>query len=255
MSVQTSTASLTTRLETNRKYSGADFHGWMLRHLDACPGMDVLDVGCGTGAQTLPLLDAVGPRGSVSALDISTESIVALAAAAKGRRNLEAVVSDMDAAADAISRFRVKRYDLAQSTYALYYAKEPLAVLAAMHAALKPAGRLAVCVPCAPHTLSEFIGRFIALPPAVVTGIRFGPDVVEPFFRHHFDEVDIHLLRNPMRIPETAAVMNFLRNTSYFDPSIEREAECAVAAEIAAKGTFAAEKNSYLVIGKKPEER
>jgi SAM-dependent methyltransferase len=247
--VAVSSASLAARLEINKKHQGADFHGWLLRHLDVRPGMDVLDVGCGTGAQTLKMVESVGPKGSVSALDISAESVAKLTAA--GRANLQAEAADMDELAAVIAgRLAVKRFDLAQSTYALYYAKEPVAVLEAMLAALKPGGRLAVCVPNDPHTLSRFMAQFVMLPEAVVSCTKFGKDVLEPFFRAQFEEVTIHLLRNRSYISSAADVMTFLRNASYYDPAVEDRVLAAVEAEIAAKGSFLSEKNSLLIIGR-----
>jgi len=47
--------------------SRADF---IVEHLQIQPGMNVLDAGCGPGRVTLPLAQAVGPQGEVTALDI-----------------------------------------------------------------------------------------------------------------------------------------------------------------------------------------
>lgn len=42
---------LRTRIEAHARYSEQtqDFHTWLLPHLDATPGMTVLDAGCGSG--------------------------------------------------------------------------------------------------------------------------------------------------------------------------------------------------------------
>ena len=42
----------------------------IIQLLDVKPGMRVLDAGCGPGRLTLPLAEAVGPHGSVTALDL-----------------------------------------------------------------------------------------------------------------------------------------------------------------------------------------
>lgn len=247
--IATSSASLAARLASNERYGGVDFQGWLLDHLEVAPGMDVLDVGCGGGAQTLRLLERVGAGGSVSALDISPESVAQLRRASPAT-NLQVETADMAQLARVVAEhFRHKRYDLAQSTYALYYAADPVAVLDAMRRALKPAGRLAVCVPNDPHGLVELVKRFRPVPDAVESCGRFGPEVLEPYFRRHCVTVDIHLLRNDLTIPGADEVIRFLRNSSYFDPSIEAHVRDAVDAEIARTGRFRYQKNSYLIIG------
>lgn len=248
--VATSHASLTARLASNERYGGVDFQGWLLGHLGVEPGMDILDVGCGSGAQTLRLLAQVGAAGSVSALDISAESVAALRRAAPAP-NLQVEAADMaDLAQVVAGRFRHRRYDLAQSTYALYYAADPVAVLEAMRLALKPGGRMAVCVPNNPHGLVELVKRFRPVPEAVESCGRFGPEVLEPYFRRRCATVDIHLLRNDLAIPRTDEVIGFLRNSSYFAPAIEAQVRAAVDAEIARTGQFRYQKNSYLIIGR-----
>ncbi len=178
-----STKSLETRLNINDSVSQTNFHGWLNDHLAVRKGMDVLDVGCGNGAQASRFLRKVGPSGSVSALDLSSTSIESLQAATAGAPNMQAIAIDMAKTGLAISRtFRIKHYDLAQTTYSLYYSARPLKVLDAMREALKPGGRLAVCTPNNPHTLSLFCGRFAPLSPNVVACGRFGTDVLEPYW-------------------------------------------------------------------------
>lgn len=43
--------------------------------LELMPGMKALDAGCGPGRLTLPLAEAVGPQGEVTALDIQEEML------------------------------------------------------------------------------------------------------------------------------------------------------------------------------------
>jgi ubiquinone/menaquinone biosynthesis C-methylase UbiE len=63
------------RIEINHAYSSTDFNAWLLERLAVKSGEHVLDVGCGTGAQSIPIAGLVGPNGSVSSLDISAASI------------------------------------------------------------------------------------------------------------------------------------------------------------------------------------
>ena len=69
----TATEYLERRIAINHAYSSADFDGWLLDKLAIKPGEDILDVGCGSGAQTIPFAELTGPTGSVSSLDISVD--------------------------------------------------------------------------------------------------------------------------------------------------------------------------------------
>src|SRR6267378_5856323 len=106
----TSTEHLNTRLELNRKYSSTNFDAWLIARLDVKAGQDILDVGCGTGAQTLPFLKIVAKDGSVSSLDISADSIGELKKQAGEAPNLDAIAADMASLEQRIEQnFRIKK--------------------------------------------------------------------------------------------------------------------------------------------------
>ncbi len=248
-SIATSTVSLATRLASNERFGSIDFQSWLLAHLAIEAGMDVLDVGCGNGAQTLRLLDLVGAGGSVSALDLAAESVAQIRQAAADRP-LQAEIGDMADLEQIIAqRFQRRRFDLAQSTYALYYAADPVIVLDAMRRALKPGGRMAVCVPNNPHGLVDLVKRFRPVPKSVEECGAFGPDVLEPYFRRHCTMVDVHMLRNDISLPSADEVIRFLANSAYYDPAIEVDVRHRVEGEIARTGQFRYQKNSYLIVG------
>jgi ubiquinone/menaquinone biosynthesis C-methylase UbiE len=247
----TSTDSLDTRLEINTAYASADFSGWLFERLAVQPGEDVLDVGCGNGAQSVPFSEIVGPEGSVSALDISESSVAELKAKVPAGAPLEAVAADMaDLGGIIAGTFRVKTYDLAHSSYALYYSKDRNQVLDTMRHALKPGGRCAVFSPCSPHGLVEFAARFHPVPDEIWDCFEFGPDVLKPYFDANFDDVAIHRFHNELRIPDAATLMRFYEATTYYDADHAGEIEAEVERIVAENGCFEYEKNGYLIIGK-----
>lgn len=247
----TSSASLAKRLEINKAYASADFDAWLMERLDPRPGEDVLDVGCGTGAQTLPIARRVAPEGSVSAVDISADSVAALKAAVEPGQRVDAVVGDMAELPRLIREvFAVKRYDLAQSTYALYYANERAEVLSTMKDALKPGGRMAVFTPAGPHGLVELAARFHEVPQPVFDSLAFGPEVLGPWFEANLKDVELHRFHNELTIPTAEEVMAFYRATTYYEESAEAAIRAHVQAEIDRAGAFNYEKNGYLVLGR-----
>jgi len=246
----TATGSLNTRLEINQKYGAFDFHQWVISRLAFRPGADVLDVGCGTGVQALRALEAVGESGSVSATDLSAGSVDTLKKNAANYRNLDTLVGDMkDLAGMIAEKFRVKRYDLAYSVYALWYSTDHFGVLDAMRNSLKPGGRLVVCTPNAPNGLRETIKRLGQPRPELDQATNFGPNVLEPYFRAYFDSIVIHLRRNAMHITDVEDVLRFYRSTGYYDAQLEPRLKKHAELEIELNGYFLFEKNNYLIEG------
>jgi SAM-dependent methyltransferase len=138
-----------------------------LDRLDLRPGMRVLDLGAGTGDQTIPIARLVGPEGSVLAADVSAAMLAVLAeeAAAAGLGNVATVVGDacdLDLAP--------RSFDGAVSFNCIQFIRSPVAALRLVQAALKPGARLAAMVfgPAERSyagRIQEAIRRAGALPP------------------------------------------------------------------------------------------
>lgn len=108
--------------------------------LDPQPGERCLEVGCGRGAVTVPLAGAVGPTGSVDALDLAPAMVTATRALvdAAGIENVQAVVGD---AAD-LSGYADHAYDLVASSLVLFFIDAPGTVLRSWADKLRPGGRI-----------------------------------------------------------------------------------------------------------------
>jgi ubiquinone/menaquinone biosynthesis C-methylase UbiE len=246
----TRTEFLERRIEINKAYSSADFDQWLFGKLNVREGEDILDVGCGSGAQTVPFAKKVGEKGSVSSLDIAEDSIELLKSRVGNANNVQAVASDMAALKDVIANtFKVKRYDLVHSSYALYYSPARLDVLDVMRTSLKPGGRCAVFTPNAPHGLVNLAARFSAIPDLVHDSLVFGVKVLEPYFRKNFAKCDVHHFNNVVSVPSSDVLLDFYRQTTYYDKNAETSLREVVDAEVAKTGSYKYEKNGYLIVG------
>lgn len=142
----------------NRAYQGADFSRWqgMFEHegrevfahrhriveaLDLRPGMTVADVGAGTGVIAVLMARQVGPTGRVVAQDIVPEFIAGIARRAAAE-NLPQLVVQLGAERDA--RLPANSFDLIFTSDTYHHFEYPQSMLASLHAALKPGGRLVV---------------------------------------------------------------------------------------------------------------
>jgi SAM-dependent methyltransferase len=106
----------------------------------ARPGESVIDVGCGAGATTLALAEAVGPSGRVLAVDPAT----ALLARARARAEAAGHVHVRFVEADAQSHgFEPGGFHLAYSRFGVMFFADPLAAFRNLGRALREGGRLA----------------------------------------------------------------------------------------------------------------
>jgi SAM-dependent methyltransferase len=107
------------------------------------PGERVLEIGCGTGAATIPFAEAVGERGRVVGVDISEPM---LAGARKrigesGLRNVTLLQADAQT-----HRFEPDAFDLITSRFGVMFFADPTAAFGNLLPALRPGGRL--CFAC-----------------------------------------------------------------------------------------------------------
>lgn len=111
----------------------------LLARLGLEGGEQVLEIGCGTGALTLPLAAAVGERGRIVAVDIA-EPMLATArqrVAERGLRNVSLNLGDAQ-----VFAFESAVFDVATSRMGVMFFADPAAAFRNIGGALKPGGRL-----------------------------------------------------------------------------------------------------------------
>ncbi len=102
-------------------------------------GESVLEIGCGTGAVTLPLAQAVGVHGRVVAVDIS-EPMLGVARqriAESGMHNVTLLQGDAQ-----VFALEPAAFDVATSRMGVMFFADPVAAFRNVGSALKPDGRL-----------------------------------------------------------------------------------------------------------------
>jgi ubiquinone/menaquinone biosynthesis C-methylase UbiE len=105
-------------------------------------GERALDVGCGRGAATIALAEAVGADGRVTGIDLSAKMIEASRAEIAGRGLPNVELEVMDASSPSL---RTADFDLVVSSLVVFFLPDPLAALVAWRRLLvAPGGRLAI---------------------------------------------------------------------------------------------------------------
>jgi SAM-dependent methyltransferase len=111
----------------------------LLETLRLTGGESVLEIGCGTGAVTLPLAKAIGRHGRVVAVDISEPML----AAARQRVGESGIHNVTLLSGDAqVLMFEQAAFDIATSRMGVMFFADPVAAFRNIGGALKPGGRL-----------------------------------------------------------------------------------------------------------------
>jgi len=113
--------------------------GIVLETLNLRPGERVLELGCGSGYYTLEAARFVGPRGRVSAIDISPDQI-----AAAQTRCTEFAWVECREADIAAPPYGNAEFDVVLAVQALEYLSDLDGALRHIHRMLRPGGRLIV---------------------------------------------------------------------------------------------------------------
>jgi SAM-dependent methyltransferase len=115
----------------------------LLARSAVAPGEKVLEVGCGTGAATVPLAEAVGDTGEVVGIDISEPMLAGAREriSHSGLRNITLLRADAQ-----VHALGPNRFDLIASRFGVMFFADPVAAFRNLRGATRPGGRL--CFAC-----------------------------------------------------------------------------------------------------------
>ena len=210
------------RLDINKRSQSKDFQSWLRKRLNVQPSEQILDVGCGTGAQTYFMAEDAGEDGNVIAMDISADSIESLKKniPLHLKNRVSAHVLDMGNLEGFLhEKYNSKFYTLAQSSYALYYSPKRISVLTEMQKRTKDLGRVAVFTPCPPHGMISFVEKYHKISDPVQDSLYFGENVLRPLFRKSFHELQVHYFQSTISIKSLEEFKLFYEATTYYNES------------------------------------
>ena len=232
------------RIAENAAAQEIDLATWIFERVRVRPGDHVLELCCGTGGQTLPLLDRVGDAGRVVALDISAAALGTLASKAGDlNRRLTCVESSLENFSSSLEQ---DSFDLIFCAYGLYYSSDPQRTLREARAHLKPEGRLVVVGPFGPNNKPLFDlvrDSGVTMAEAVVfSSESFMLQTVLPWGARNFAQVAVHTMMNPVRWTTPERVLNYWQNTTFYDAEKRGKFETLVREHFSKRPVFVNEK-------------
>ncbi len=226
----TDAGALNQRIITHKKYALYDLNRWIFEHFDLIQGLSILDIGCGTGKQTLPMAETVGDSGHILAVDISQDALDELFQSAK-ELNLEKRIKLLHIGIDDIERYSFqKSFDRALACYSLYYSERPQTVFEVVHNILKNGGIFFFCGPSGANNseLKRFHFALLGEEPPVESGASvFMEETGQQLARDFFTEVEVFTFKNPLHFDSADALYTYWSSYNLYDRNLDDEFKAA----------------------------
>jgi len=237
------------RISENRASQELDLISWIFERVHLAESDRVLELCCGTGSQTLPMLKMLGAGGTLHALDISQEALdILVKRAADFRQKLVTSQADLDDFSSVLERSELKRkqFDLIFCAYGLYYSSNPNRALDEIFTWLKPSGRIVVVGPFGPNNglLFDLVrASGVVIPdPVVFSSELFMNRTVVPWAAVSFHTTQISTMVNRVRWQSPGQVLNYWQNSTFYSAEHRLEFEARLSQHFARYTEFVNEK-------------
>jgi len=216
-----SSTNLQNRINLNKKLGSKDLTKWLFQRYKVKKNDTILELGCGVGNHVIKQAKIIKNKGSILATDYSAKSLNVL------KKNLITKnIKIKCISMDKVSKYLKSKdiyFDKIISSYALYYAKNPIKVITECSKFLKPNGVFLITAPCYPHTLTKFAYNQKTLPKIAQKYIDFSTKKLEPFLKKNKINYQAYNFQNKLKFISIEDLLNFYRSTIFYNKKSEKK--------------------------------
>ena len=220
----TKTSALQKRI-SSQKNQTVDLNEWIFEKINVKKNPKILELCCGTGAQTKYLSKIMG-AGSLDCVDINQETITENYNAVT-EESINYHVSNIDE----VDNYAPDSVDLIFTAYGFYYSENPIALHNKLYKKLNKGGKFVLVGPVLGNNaeLYEIMNQIgVKIPDNVLfSSEKFMPEM-QTIFLNHYDNVSFNRVLNRVEYRSSNDLLNYWRNTTFYDSSKEGEFLSAV---------------------------
>jgi ubiquinone/menaquinone biosynthesis C-methylase UbiE len=221
----TDASALLNRIKSHERFGNQNLNEWIFQHLNIEKGDVVLDLGCGTGKQTIPAAKLSGDEGKIVAFDASQKALDILMIEGQQsnlEKNIITICNDFNNLSKSIKSFS---FDKALASYSLYYAENIEEVFTTIKEHLKPGGIFFFCGPSKENNAalkrfhSSLFDVGVTLPESKAA--LFMQEIGESLSKKHFSKTEVYTFKNELQFDTATALYDYWRSYNLYDETLD----------------------------------
>jgi ubiquinone/menaquinone biosynthesis C-methylase UbiE len=220
----TKTSALQKRI-SSQKNQTVDLNEWIFEKINVKKNPKILELCCGTGAQTKYLSKIMG-AGSLDCVDINQETVTENYNAVT-EESINYHVSNIDE----VDNYALNSVDLIFTAYGFYYSEDPIVLHNKLYKKLNKGGKFVLVGPVLGNNaeLYEIMNQIgVKIPDNVLFSSEKFMLEMQTIFLNYYDNVSFNRVLNRVEYRSSDDLLNYWRNTTFYDSSKEGEFLSAV---------------------------
>jgi len=220
----TDATALIQRIESHEKFGSNNLNNWIFEHLDVVKGVSILDLGCGTGKQTLPMTQIIGETGHVVSFDASQKALESLFHSAEQLEIDNRIALKCGNLDDLDKYLDDQLFDRVLGSFSLYYAENPQVVFETVHRHLNSDGILFFCGPAKDNNseLKLFHNALLKeQTPVENRSATFMQETGQLLARALFAKVEVYTFQNPLQFVSAGTLYDYWSSYNLYNEKID----------------------------------